>query len=102
MQLPSDPVLRELLPEFLHGWQHELQRVLEAAQAHNEAELYRLGHTLKGTSLQFGLTELAELGIELMECARTHAWDDVVPLCERIRAELRSVQCVLANSQGER
>ncbi|GBD07165.1 hypothetical protein HRbin21_00981 [bacterium HR21] len=98
MQLPDDPVLRELLPEFLQTWQHDAVRILEAAQSHNEAELYRLGHTLKGTCLQFGLTELAELGIQLMECARTRAWDEVASLYEQILSGFRAVEQLLRNS----
>lgn len=98
MQLPDDPVLLELLPEFLQTWQHDAVRIIEAAQSHNEAELYRLGHTLKGTCLQFGLTELAELGIQLMECARTRAWDAVGPLYEQILSGLRVVEQLLTNS----
>ncbi len=97
MVLPDDPLLRELLPEFLQSWQQDAARIVEAAQAHNESELYRLGHTLKGTCLQFGLTDLAELGIQLMECARTHRWEEVPQLYEQILASFRQLQRLLDN-----
>jgi HPt (histidine-containing phosphotransfer) domain-containing protein len=100
MQLPEDPLLRELLPEFLQTWQADASRILEAAQEHNEAELYRLGHTLKGTCLQFGLTELAELGIQLMECARHHYWDEVPVLYDRILTGFQEVQRLLEQDRG--
>ncbi|MCS7170478.1 MAG: Hpt domain-containing protein [Candidatus Kapabacteria bacterium] len=97
MQLPQDPILRELLPEFLSSWQIDAARIVEAAQSHNDAELYRLGHTLKGTCLQFGLTELAELGVQLMECARAHRWDEVPVLYERMLSEFQQLQQLLGD-----
>ncbi|MCS7176246.1 MAG: Hpt domain-containing protein [Candidatus Kapabacteria bacterium] len=101
MRLPDDPLLRELLPEFVDTWQHEAPLILEAAHKQNDAELYRLGHTLKGSCLQFGLTELAELGIQVMECARNHSWNAVPALYEQIVLHLQQLQRLVGHSQGE-
>lgn len=98
MQLPEDPLLRELLPEFLQYCHSTIGHILDAAQAHNEQELYRSGHTLKGTALQFGLTELAELGTQLMDCARHHRWEDVPALCQTLQQMLHSLQTQLNNT----
>lgn len=100
MQLPDDPILRELLPEFVRSWQEEAVQIMHAAQAHNEGELYRLGHTLKGSSLQFGLTDIAEVGIQLMECARRHCWEDVPALYERLCASFQNLQHMLEHTAG--
>ncbi len=101
MQLPNDPILRELLPEFLRNWQEEAIQIVHAAQEHDEARLYRLGHTLKGSSLQFGLTDVAEVGIQLMECARTHHWDEVPSLYARLLATLGSLQRMLEQTANK-
>lgn len=101
MQLPEDPLLRELLPEFLQDWHREMPQILQAAQSHNDAELYRLGHTLKGSSLQFGLTGIAEVGIQLMECARHRRWDEVPLLCEHLAAMLQQMHHMLRSTAGQ-
>lgn len=76
MNLPNDPILLELVPEFVASWRHDLENVLPAiVTQRNRQELYRFGHTLKGSSRQFGFVELAELGGDLMHYAQEDQWD---------------------------
>lgn len=76
MKLPNDPILLELVPEFISSWEQELASVLPYIVASQDnQELYRFGHTLKGSARQFGFDELAELGAQLMDCARANEWE---------------------------
>ncbi len=81
MKLPEDPFIRELLPEFLDTWIVDLEeQFLPAYESKNKDDMYRLGHTLKGSCFQFGLDEVAELGIKLMAYSKAEEWDKAMEL----------------------
>ncbi|HYF01769.1 MAG TPA: Hpt domain-containing protein [Patescibacteria group bacterium] len=81
MKLPEDPFILELLPEFLEEWLKDMDtKFPEILKARNADDLYRLGHTLKGSCFQFGLDETAQLGIELMGYARSGDWEKAAAL----------------------
>lgn len=64
---PSDDVLRELLPEFFTAWDRDLCRaMIEIVDREDAEELHRLGHTIKGSMIQFGFHSLSSLGAEIM------------------------------------
>ncbi|MES2766059.1 MAG: hypothetical protein V4642_09335 [Bacteroidota bacterium] len=76
MKLPEDPFILELLPEFLDEWIKDMDtKFPEIIQSRNSEDLYRFGHTLKGSCFQFGLDEVAELGITLMGHATAGDWE---------------------------
>lgn len=78
MQLPDDPILLELLPEFIDDWLQQLdEKYAVLANAQDAHEMYRLGHTLKGSCLQFGLDDIATMGIEIMGWTKTAEWDTI-------------------------
>lgn len=81
MQLPDDPFIRELLPEFIDDWIDQIQQNFDVyIQASNYEDMYRLGHTLKGSCLQFGLDELAAIGIEMMGYCKEKQMDQIIPM----------------------
>ena len=81
MKIPDDPFVQELLPEFIDTWMDDLQDKLPVyLETKNSTELYRLAHTLKGSCLQFGLDEIAEVGIELMGYAKNEEWDNAIEI----------------------
>jgi chemotaxis protein histidine kinase CheA len=85
MKLPDDPIILELLPEFIDTWIDELNKgYLTLVQSKNEQDLYRLGHTIKGSCAQFGFDEISKMGIELMGIARAQQWDKALALRENI------------------
>lgn len=93
MKLPEDPFVLELLPEFVDTWIVDLETQFNAAyQAKDADELYRLGHTLKGSCFQFGLDEIANLGIELMGYAKTIDWNNSVELVNKIKLIFNDVK----------
>ncbi len=76
MNIPEDPFIRELLPEFVDTWIADIDsQYKELISSKNTSELYRLAHTLKGSCFQFGLNDIANMGIELMALAKEGNWD---------------------------
>lgn len=86
MNIPEDPFIRELLPEFVETWIGDIDSQFdEFISTKNAAELYRLAHTLKGSCFQFGLDDVANMGIELMALAKENNWDKALDYKEPIR-----------------
>ena len=76
MKLPEDPFILELLPEFVDTWIIDINMQFEPLiSSRNADDLYRFGHTLKGSCFQFGLEDIAALGIELMGYAKEQEWE---------------------------
>jgi HPt (histidine-containing phosphotransfer) domain-containing protein len=79
--MPEDPFVLELLPEFIDTWLNDIDEQFDTyLKAKNADELYRLAHTLKGSCFQFGLDEIAELGIELMGYCKARDWEKAAAL----------------------
>jgi hypothetical protein len=91
--LPEDPFIRELLPEFIDTWIEDLEhQFAPAIENRNSQDLYRLGHTLKGSCFQFGLDQIANMGIELMGYAKEENWDLALILVPKIKSEFSTVK----------
>ncbi len=99
-QLPDDPVVRELLPEFIDDWIRQLDEDFPSIfAAKDAAAMRRFGHTIKGSCFQFGLPHIAELGIRLMHLAEEQQWEQIEPMRDQIREEFVKVKEALG-SQG--
>lgn len=86
MNIPEDPFVRELLPEFVDTWISDIENQFPIMiSSQNGDDVYRFGHTLKGSCFQFGLEEIAHLGIELMGLAKNKQWDEAVNIVSQIR-----------------
>lgn len=97
MKLPEDPMIRELFPEFIDSWLNDLsEQFLPAYNAKNAQDVYRVGHTLKGTCLQFGIDEVAQLGIEMMAASKEENWIEIFKLYTKIKANFESAKKELA------
>jgi HPt (histidine-containing phosphotransfer) domain-containing protein len=102
MTLPTDEIILELLPEFIEDWLRQLESDFHPIlERKNELELYRLGHTLKGSCLQFGLEEPAQLGIKLMALSKEHKWDEAQALYEPIHTMFVEARAVLKAKLGQ-
>jgi len=85
MNIPDDPFVQELLPEFVDTWLADMESKLpEYIQTKNSTDLYRLAHTLKGSCFQFGIDEIANKGIELMALAKAEDWEQSLKLGNQI------------------
>jgi len=96
MKLPDDPVILELLPEFVDTWITDIDtQFKELMESKNSDEMYRMGHTLKGSCFQFGLDDVAQLGIQLMGHARNQDWEAAEELEIKIRTSFDDVKSFL-------
>jgi len=89
MIIPEDPFVRELLPEFIDSWIDELTNNFpKLFEEKNSTELYRMAHTMKGSCYQFGLSELGDIGTELMLLIKNTEWDKVENQCNYVLSKL--------------
>jgi len=93
MEFSDDPYVLELLPEFVDTWLEDISTQLNVLiESNNSDELYRMGHTLKGSCLQFGLDSIASLGIELMGYAREKKWEQAKLLERKLLNEFDRIK----------
>jgi len=72
---PRDPILVDLLPDFLDAWEHDLSTGWAQIRTREDlVELKRFGHTIKGSFIQFGFRDLAQAGREIMNGAENNNW----------------------------
>lgn len=98
-QGPQDPILLELLPEFLDSWANDLTKTwAEIRERADIQELYRFGHTIKGSFIQFGFRDLAAAGREIMEDANAGAWNDAHARVAALLSVVHTMQNQLSSS----
>lgn len=86
---PADSVLRELLPEFFTAWDRDLCNAIpEIVDAGNIDALHRLGHTIKGSMIQFGFPRLAAVGVAIMQDAERGSIDAAAERITALRQQL--------------
>jgi hypothetical protein len=94
--LPSDPVLREFFPEFVTRWLADIASQWPDIKARrDDVELRRFGHTIRGSFIQFGLRDMSEGGVRIMECAARSSWDEAGAIVHHIQRALLDVQSIL-------
>ncbi len=97
MNIPDDPFVKELLPEFIDTWIQDLDsQYKDLIENKKNDELYRFGHTLKGSCFQFGLDDIAALGIELMGYSKENNWGKAAEMEQRIRSAFVEVRDIIA------
>lgn len=92
MKLPDDPVIQELIEEFVDSWLVDINEFSRLVEEENADDLYRMGHTIKGSCFQFGLDDIAQLGIELMEHCKTKNFTEVAKYEDQIRSKFIEVK----------
>ena len=93
MRIPDDPFIIELLPEFIDTWINDINnQLMNIINSKNKDDLYRFGHTLKGSCFQFGLDEVAALGIELMGYAKDNNWERSADLDGKLKIAFQEVK----------
>lgn len=98
MKIPDDPFIRELLPEFVDTWISDIDTgYSKFVETKDSAELYRLAHTLKGSCFQFGLDDIANMGIELMGYAKAENWEKAAEMEEPLRKAFAEVKVFVDN-----
>jgi chemotaxis protein histidine kinase CheA len=85
VKISSDPFVQELLPEFVDTWMNDIkEQYPKLIEEKNSVDIYRIAHTLKGSCFQFGLDEIAYLGIELMEFCKAKDWENITNMESRL------------------
>ncbi len=75
MNIPDDPFIQELLPEFVDTWLNDLEQMPLLVKEKNSDDIYRMAHTLKGSCYQFGLNEIGDMGVEIMGLSKEGKWE---------------------------
>ena len=100
MKLPDDPFILELLPEFIDTWINDLETQFQSIiDSKNSDVLYRFGHTLKGSCFQFGLDDVAAMGIELMGFSKEQNWEKALELYPTIKSSFDEVKQFLIDNK---
>jgi HPt (histidine-containing phosphotransfer) domain-containing protein len=90
---PKDPILLELLPEFLDAWQTDLSETWRGILERQDAkELERFGHTIKGSFLQFGYRSLSAVGRAIMDDAARNDWAAATVRVEELAAIVNTMK----------
>lgn len=96
MKIPDDPIIQELIDEFVDDWINEVDsKFSKLIEEKNADDLYRMAHTLKGSCFQFGLDEIAEMGIELMEHAKAKDWEKCATFEQPLREKFAEVKKII-------
>ncbi|HPI20178.1 MAG TPA: Hpt domain-containing protein [Candidatus Kapabacteria bacterium] len=99
MKIPEDPFIRELLPEFVDTWMQDITNQYSIfIKEKNGAELYRLAHTIKGSCFQFGLDEIAEMGITIMGYAKAEDFESAAPMEKKLIDSFSNVKKFIAEN----
>lgn len=99
MDIPEDPFIRELLPEFVDTWIKDITDQYHLyIKEKNSAELYRIAHTIKGSCYQFGLNEIAELGIKIMGFAKENDFESAAPMEKELIDSFSNVKQFIAEN----
>lgn len=99
IQLPEDPILLEMLPDYLISWEKDFQtRFIEIIASKDVSELKRFGHTLKGSSRQFSMKHIAEYGTIIQHHAESQDFESALGLKEIVLQELLRVKHYLIES----
>ena len=98
--LPTDPVLADLVPEFLEQWERDLTVTFSGIQERQDVEeLRRFGHTIKGSFLQFGFRDLAGIGKVIMADAESNDWEGAAVKVNGILEVVRTLRERIKNGE---
>jgi chemotaxis protein histidine kinase CheA len=93
MNLPTDPFVLELLPEFIEDWLEKLNTEYVAFYSKKDSEaMYRFAHTIKGSAYQFGFGDLGDLGVKMMAQVKSDDWAGLEQNKELFRKGLEEIR----------
>lgn len=98
MELPKDPFILELLPEFIETWIGDLENFYDYKKNNQLDELYRMAHTLKGSCYQFGINDIGDWGVEMMACAKNSDWAGATTLFDKVKEKFLEVDKYLSEN----
>lgn len=87
-------LLRDLIPTFMEGRQKELVEIKEAMRVQDYDALAKIGHRLKGTSLNYGFNGLGEIAKKLETAGKSHNMPSIESLVKDIEEYLKNVSII--------
>jgi HPt (histidine-containing phosphotransfer) domain-containing protein len=87
-----DPALAVLVPKFLARCRRTVTEFQGAVQSHDFVVARRIGHALFGTASSYGFHELAVIGKEIEQAARSGDSAALQELADRLDAHLARVR----------
>jgi len=85
LKLPTDPILLELMPEFIETWVDDINQKFDLYyEDQNSEEMFRFAHSIKGSCLQFSLNEIGQVGIEMLQKVKDRDWDSIYPYKQKL------------------
>ena len=92
-ELPTDPILQDLIPDFIEQWLNDLTVTWAGIKDRGDQEEFkRFGHTIKGSFLQFGFRDLSAVGKQIMADSEEANWDEADARILRIIDALNTLQ----------
>lgn len=86
-----DPILMDLLPDFIDSLFEDLKNVREAVSREDFLTVKKIAHTMKGNGGTYGLNEITEVGREMEERAIHEDREGILFLADRADGYLRSI-----------
>lgn len=66
-----DPLIRELVPDYLRNRRLDLPRIAQALAAADFKTLQQIGHNMHGSGAGYGLPPVSEIGGRIEQAAQT-------------------------------
>lgn len=100
MKFTGDDLLKTLIPEFVELWIEDIDTEgKEILSAKKPDDLFRFGHTVKGSCLQFGFNDLADIGVRIMKAAKETDWASASSLISELRTKFIEIQDYLKKNK---
>ena len=97
MLLSENATIRSLLPRFCEEWERDFTVQFPKLRASGDTEgIRRMGHTVKGSFAQFGVSAGSPLGEALMRAAAAGDWDAADAVVADLFALIQQVKAAIA------
>jgi hypothetical protein len=87
-----DPELLDLIPKFMENKIKDVENLKKFNAEKNFLQIEKIGHSLKGTGLSFGFTDVSRLGLELEVAAKGKDPALIEKLIEEFAGYLNTVE----------
>lgn len=94
-----EEMLRDLIPNFMNSRQVELEEIHRIIQSKDFDALAKIGHRLKGTSLNYGFNDLGKIALQLEIAGKEKNITAAESLLFEIRNYLENVSIVYVNDE---
>jgi len=83
----EDPLMAELTEYFVKDLEKRIKKFNDDLMKHDQDEVTRFGHSLKGTAGSYGFPKFSALGCEIEKAAKAGEWEKVEELQKSITKE---------------